>query len=46
VGVADQLREHVEHLRLDPDHVVAGAQLVALRVEDEVVEAPHAGFWE
>jgi hypothetical protein len=44
VGIADQLREHVEHLRLDTDHVIAGAQFVALRVEDKGVEAPHAGF--
>jgi hypothetical protein len=44
VGIADQLREYVEHLRLDADHLIAGAQFVALRVEDKSVEAPHPGF--
>jgi hypothetical protein len=44
VGIADQLREYVEHLRLDADHLTGGAQLVALGVEDKGVEAPHAGF--
>jgi hypothetical protein len=45
VGIADQLRQHVEHLGLDPDHFVAGTQFVTLRVEDKGVEAPHRGFW-
>ena len=41
--VADELGQDVEHLRLDADHLVTVAQFVALGVEDETVEAPHAG---
>jgi hypothetical protein len=44
VGIAEQLREYVEYLRLDADHVTRGAQLVAMGVEDKRVEAPYAGF--
>jgi hypothetical protein len=43
--VADQFGEHIEHLGLYADHVIAGTQFVALRVENKGVEAPHAGFW-
>ena len=44
LAVADELRQDVEHLRLDTNHLVTVAQFVALGVEDESVEAPHAGL--
>ncbi len=43
VMVADQLGQHVEHLGLDTDHLAVRAQLVALGVQYESVEPPHAG---
>ena len=44
LAVADELGQDVEHLRLDADHLVTVAQFVALGVEHETVEAPHAGL--
>src|SRR5215212_6995070 len=43
LAVADELGQHVEHLRLDADHLVTVAQLVAQGVENESVEAPQPG---
>jgi hypothetical protein len=45
VRIADQICDHVEHLRFDADHLTRGPQLIALGVEDKGVEAPYAGFW-
>jgi hypothetical protein len=42
-AVDDQLRQDVEHLRLDADDLVTVTQFVALRVKHETVEAPHGG---
>ena len=39
VVVADQLVEHVEHLRLDPDHLGAASQFKPADVEHEIIEA-------
>ena len=43
VGVAHQLGQHVEHLGLDSDDLAISAQFVALGVEHEILEPPHAG---
>jgi hypothetical protein len=40
--IANELRQHIEHLRLDADHVVAEPQFKALGVQHEPFETPHA----
>ena len=41
--IADELSQDVEHLWFDADYLIVAAQFVALGVQHEMVEAPHAG---